>query len=55
MGRRAGVRVWEHAGAITGFDALVTMWPDRRAAVVVLQSELGDLGPAQSLLATPTE
>jgi CubicO group peptidase (beta-lactamase class C family) len=41
VGRRAGARVWTHAGAITGFDALVTMWPDRRAAVVVLDNRGG--------------
>jgi CubicO group peptidase (beta-lactamase class C family) len=41
VGRRDGARVWTHAGAITGFDAVVTMWPDRRAAVVVLDNRGG--------------
>lgn len=36
-----GVRVWQHGGAINGFDAMVTMFPDARLAVVVLDNRSG--------------
>lgn len=45
VGARSGVRQWGHGGAINGFDALVRMWPDRRAAVVVLDNRGGDPMP----------
>ncbi len=41
VGTRSGTRQWEHGGAINGFDAKVTMWPDRRTAVVVLDNRSG--------------
>lgn len=36
-----GERIWQHGGTITGFDALVTMFPDRRLAVVVVANRNG--------------
>ncbi|MGA1418317.1 MAG: serine hydrolase domain-containing protein [Gemmatimonadaceae bacterium] len=41
IGRKDGARVWEHGGAINGFDAMVTMWPERRAALIVLDNRSG--------------
>ncbi|MBX7119675.1 MAG: beta-lactamase family protein [Gemmatimonadaceae bacterium] len=38
---RDGQRVWSHGGAINGFDAMVTMFPDRKVAVVVLDNRGG--------------
>lgn len=38
---RNGHRVWQHGGAINGFDALVTMFPDQRLAVVLLDNRSG--------------
>ena len=29
-------RVWTHGGSINGYNASITMWPDRKTAVVVL-------------------
>lgn len=37
-----GTRVWSHGGAINGFDANVTMFPDRRVAVVILDNRGGN-------------
>lgn len=36
-----GDRVWQHGGAINGFDAVVTMFPDKRLAVVLLDNRSG--------------
>lgn len=41
IGRQANTRVWQHGGAINGFDAQVTMFPDKRLAVVVLDNRGG--------------
>lgn len=38
---QSGVRVWQHGGAINGFDAMVTMFPDEKLAIVVLDNRLG--------------
>jgi len=45
VGTRNGARQWGHAGAIVGFDAVVTMWPDRRIAVIVLDNRSGNPMP----------
>lgn len=37
-------RVWTHAGSINGYNATLTMWPDRKAAVVVIVN-----GPASGI------
>lgn len=36
-----GERLWQHGGAINGFDASVTMFPDKRLSVVVLDNRGG--------------
>lgn len=36
-----GRRVWAHGGAINGFDAQVTMFPDQRLAVIVFDNRSG--------------
>ena len=36
-----GLRVWQHGGAINGFDAIVNMFPDEKLAVVVLDNRSG--------------
>ena len=36
VGRSGKDRVWTHGGAINGYNASVTMLPDRKAAVIVL-------------------
>jgi CubicO group peptidase (beta-lactamase class C family) len=36
-----GLRVWQHGGSINGFDANVTMFPDDRLAIVVLDNRSG--------------
>ncbi len=41
VGETGGERVWQHGGSINGFDALVTMMPGRRLAVVVLDNRTG--------------
>lgn len=38
---RAGVRIWQHGGAINGFDAQLTMFPDRKVAVIILDNRGG--------------
>lgn len=38
---QSGVRVWQHGGAINGFDAMVTMFPDEKLAIVVIDNRLG--------------
>ncbi len=42
IGQKDGVRVWEHGGSINGFDATMTIWPDRRAALIVLDNRSGN-------------
>ncbi|MFM8780496.1 MAG: serine hydrolase domain-containing protein, partial [Gemmatimonadota bacterium] len=41
IGRKDGQLVWEHGGAINGFDAIVTMWPERRTALIVIDNRSG--------------
>jgi CubicO group peptidase (beta-lactamase class C family) len=41
VGRSKGERVWTHGGAINGYNASVTMLPDRKAAVVVIVNGSG--------------
>jgi CubicO group peptidase (beta-lactamase class C family) len=41
VGRSGAERVWQHGGSINGFDAMVTMLPDRRLAVIVLDNRSG--------------
>ncbi len=36
-----GQRIWQHGGAINGFDAQVTMFPDRKVAVILLDNRSG--------------
>lgn len=36
-----GERIWQHGGAINGFDAQVTMFPARKLAVIVLDNRGG--------------
>jgi CubicO group peptidase (beta-lactamase class C family) len=36
-----GTRVWQHGGAINGFDAMLTMFPDEKLGIVVLDNRLG--------------
>lgn len=43
---RWGQRVWEHPGAFEGFQAQVTMFPDRRAAILVVANRTGAEMPA---------
>ncbi len=45
---RSGMRVWQHGGSINGFDAQVTMFPDRKVAVIVLDNRGG--APMQGLI-----
>ena len=33
-----GTRVWQHGGAINGFNASVTMFPDKRVSVVIVDN-----------------
>lgn len=48
LGRSGAHRVWQHGGAINGFDAQVTMFPDQRLAVVVLDNRSGN--PLQGIV-----
>jgi CubicO group peptidase (beta-lactamase class C family) len=41
IARQDGQRIWQHGGAINGFDAMVTMFPDARLAIVVLDNRSG--------------
>lgn len=50
VGRAAGERVWTHGGSINGYNATVTMLPDRRAAVIVLVN-----GPGSGIQAIERE
>ncbi|MBX3173695.1 MAG: beta-lactamase family protein [Gemmatimonadaceae bacterium] len=47
-GKTSGERFYQHGGAINGFDALLTMFPDKRLAVVVLDNRGGNPMPAIS-------
>ena len=38
---RDGQRVWQHGGAINGFDAQVIMFPDRKVSVILLDNRAG--------------
>ncbi len=42
IGRIFGARAWQHGGAINGFDASVTMFPDKRVAIVLLDNRSGN-------------
>jgi len=53
IGSRNGARQWAHGGAINGFDATVTMWPDRRSALVILDNKSG--GPMPEIEAVVRE
>lgn len=39
--RSGAERVWAHGGSIVGFDAAVTMFPDRKLAVIVVDNREG--------------
>ena len=41
-------RIWRHGGSINGFDASVTMFPDRRLAVLVFDNRSGN--PMQGII-----
>jgi len=45
---RGTERVWQHGGAINGFDAQVTMLPDRKLAVIVFDNRTG--APLQGIV-----
>lgn len=45
---RNGETVWQHGGAINGFDAQVTMFPDRKLSFVILDNRGG--APISGLL-----
>jgi hypothetical protein len=42
IGAGFGGRMWQHGGSITGFDANVTMFPDQRVSVVILDNRGGN-------------
>lgn len=42
VGTVGGRRVWQHGGSINGFDAQVTMFPDRKTAVVLIDNRSGN-------------
>jgi len=41
VGTRGTERIWQHGGAINGFDASVTMFPDRKIAVILFDNRSG--------------
>jgi CubicO group peptidase (beta-lactamase class C family) len=41
VGTSRGERVWQHGGAINGFDAQVVMFPDRKLSVVMIDNRSG--------------
>jgi CubicO group peptidase (beta-lactamase class C family) len=41
VGTVNGERVWQHGGSINGFDAQVTMFPDKQVAVLVFDNRSG--------------
>ena len=41
ISQRADGRVWQHGGSINGFDALVTMFPDKKLAVILIDNRSG--------------
>lgn len=41
IGTVNGERVWQHGGSINGFDAQVTMFPDKQVAVLVFDNRSG--------------
>jgi CubicO group peptidase (beta-lactamase class C family) len=41
IGSTFGTRTWQHGGSITGFDANVTMFPDKRIAIVITDNRAG--------------
>jgi CubicO group peptidase (beta-lactamase class C family) len=48
IGTRGADRVWQHGGAINGFDATVTMFPDRKLAVILFDNRSGS--PLQGVI-----
>ncbi len=41
VSNEGGERVWQHGGSINGFDAQVTMFPDRKVAVLMFDNRGG--------------
>jgi CubicO group peptidase (beta-lactamase class C family) len=41
ISERSGQRTWEHEGSFDGFQAMVVMFPDRRAAILVVTNRSG--------------
>ena len=41
ISQRADGRVWQHGGSINGFDAQVTMFPDKKLAVILIDNRSG--------------
>ncbi len=41
VGTHGTERIWQHGGAINGFDAIVTMFPDRKIAVILFDNRSG--------------
>ncbi|MCC7001164.1 MAG: serine hydrolase, partial [Gemmatimonadaceae bacterium] len=48
IGMRGTERIWQHGGAINGFDASVTMFPDRKMAVILFDNRSG--APLQGVI-----
>ncbi len=42
VGSRGSDRIWQHGGSINGFDASVTMFPDRKIAVILFDNRGGN-------------
>lgn len=42
VGMRGTERLWQHGGAINGFDASVTMFPDRKIAIILFDNRSGN-------------
>ncbi len=48
VGSRGPEKIWQHGGAINGFDATVTMFPDRKIAVILFDNRAG--APIQGVI-----
>jgi len=42
IGSTFGTRTWQHGGSINGFDANLTMFPDKRVAIVIVDNRSGN-------------
>ena len=48
VGTRGAEKIWQHGGAINGFDATVTMFPDRKLAIILFDNRSGS--PIQGVI-----